>query len=112
MAIRSASEPGSTPRPTVGGSDRGSGAAADALAFATSIQGGRARRGVSGPRGAGSRLAALCLHGAADQVVRATVRYQACSASTCLAPAAVQMEMPVREAALAGRALPARTSGT
>jgi hypothetical protein len=49
--------------------------------------------------------------GAGDQVIRATVRYQACNASTCLAPAAVLVEMPVREAALVGRALPARMSG-
>jgi hypothetical protein len=49
--------------------------------------------------------------GAGDQIVRATVRYQACGASTCLAPAVVQIQMPVKEAALVGRALPARMSG-
>ena len=49
--------------------------------------------------------------GAGDQVIRVTVRYQACSSTTCLAPAAVPVEIPVREAALVGRALPTRTSG-
>jgi cytochrome c biogenesis DsbD-like protein len=43
--------------------------------------------------------------GAGDHVIRATVRYQACSASSCLAPTAVQVEMPVTERPLVGRSL-------
>ncbi len=44
--------------------------------------------------------------GGGDHVIRATVRYQTCSASTCHPPTAVELEMRVREAALVGRTLP------
>ena len=44
--------------------------------------------------------------GAGDQILLATVRYQACSASTCLPPAVIQLAIPVREVALVGRSLP------
>jgi DsbC/DsbD-like thiol-disulfide interchange protein len=46
--------------------------------------------------------------GAGDHTVRATVRYQACSRSACLPPAAVRLEFPVREVALVERELPAK----
>jgi AhpC/TSA family/Disulphide bond corrector protein DsbC len=47
--------------------------------------------------------------GAGDHVLRATVRYQACSTSTCLPPAAIQLAIPVKEVALVGRSLPTKT---
>jgi len=46
--------------------------------------------------------------GAGDVAVRARVRYQACSETACLPPAAARFELPVREAALVDRALPKR----
>jgi hypothetical protein len=48
--------------------------------------------------------------GAGDQVVQATVRYQACSTSTCHPPEGVRLEMPVQDTALVGRSLPTRAS--
>jgi len=48
--------------------------------------------------------------GAGDQVLQATVRYQACSTSTCLPPEGVRLEMSVKETALVGRSLPAKAS--
>jgi hypothetical protein len=47
--------------------------------------------------------------GGGDHVVRATVRYQACSASACLPPSELRLEVPVREVALVDRELPATT---
>jgi len=48
--------------------------------------------------------------GAGDQVLRATVRYQACSASTCLPPEAVRLDIAVKETALVGRSLPTKAA--
>ncbi len=48
--------------------------------------------------------------GAGDQVLQVTVRYQACSSSTCLPPEGVHLETPVIERALVGRSLPAKVS--
>jgi cytochrome c biogenesis DsbD-like protein/AhpC/TSA family protein len=48
--------------------------------------------------------------GAGDQVLKATVRYQACSAATCLPPESVRLELPVRETALVGRSLPTKAA--
>jgi hypothetical protein len=46
--------------------------------------------------------------GAGDRVIQVTVTYQACSDSECLAPMALALRLPVREAALEGRELPGR----
>jgi DsbC/DsbD-like thiol-disulfide interchange protein len=46
--------------------------------------------------------------GAGDRVIQVTVTYQACSDSECLAPMALALSLPVREAALEGRELPGR----
>ncbi len=46
--------------------------------------------------------------GQGDHAIEATVRYQACSDSACFPPAVVQLELPVREVALAERSLPPR----
>ena len=48
--------------------------------------------------------------GAGDHLVRVTVAYQACSATTCLVPSSVEVALPVQEVALVGRALPSRPS--
>jgi hypothetical protein len=48
--------------------------------------------------------------GAGDHVIKAIVRYQLCSASTCWPPATIPVELPVREVVLAGRSLPAARS--
>jgi hypothetical protein len=48
--------------------------------------------------------------GGGDHVLGITVRYQACDDAACLAPGSVRLEVPVREAALVGRALPGPTS--
>lgn len=45
--------------------------------------------------------------GAGDHIVRVTVRFQACSDSSCLPPASVNFALPVRETPLVDRALPA-----
>jgi hypothetical protein len=47
--------------------------------------------------------------GAGDQVLQATVIYQACSTSTCLPPERIHLETLVKETALVGRSLPAKT---
>lgn len=44
--------------------------------------------------------------GGGDRVVSVTVRYQASDDVSCLAPSSVQLRLPVREAAMVGRALP------
>lgn len=44
--------------------------------------------------------------GAGDQVIRVTVRYQACSDSACLVPASIALSLPIKEVALVGRELP------
>jgi len=46
--------------------------------------------------------------GRGDRVIQVTVTYQACSDSECLAPMALALSLPVREAALEGRELPGR----
>jgi DsbC/DsbD-like thiol-disulfide interchange protein len=48
--------------------------------------------------------------GAGDQVLRTTLRYQACRASMCLPPAEIRVGLPVREVALVGRSLPPKTA--
>jgi Disulphide bond corrector protein DsbC/AhpC/TSA family len=50
--------------------------------------------------------------GRGDRMVRLTVRYQACDGASRLAPSAVQLRLPVREAALVGRSLPGPASTT
>lgn len=50
--------------------------------------------------------------GGGDHVVQATVTYQACSDSTCLAPTTVALGLPVREIALEGRELPGRAKSS
>jgi len=50
--------------------------------------------------------------GAGDHVIRVTVAYQACSASVCLVPSSLRLELPVKEMALVGRELPRPTSTT
>ena len=47
--------------------------------------------------------------GGGDHLVGVTVRYQACDDASCLVPASVQLQVPVREAALVGRSLPSPT---
>jgi hypothetical protein len=44
--------------------------------------------------------------GAGDQVIQATVIYQACSTSTCLPPERIRVGTLVKETALVGRSLP------
>jgi hypothetical protein len=46
--------------------------------------------------------------GAGDVTIRARVRYQACSETTCHPPFAVRFDLPVREVALIERTLPKR----
>jgi hypothetical protein len=46
--------------------------------------------------------------GGGDQRVAVTVRYQACSDTACLPPASLRVELPIEEAPLVGRTLPAR----
>jgi hypothetical protein len=48
--------------------------------------------------------------GAGDHVVNVTVRYQACDDASSLVPSALQLGVPVREAALVGRSLPSPIS--
>jgi hypothetical protein len=48
--------------------------------------------------------------GGGDHVLGVTVHYQACDNASCLAPGSVALRVPVREAALVGRALPSPTS--
>lgn len=50
------------------------------------------------------------LPGAGDHVIQVTVSYQACSNSTCLAPASIPLHLPVKEVALVGRELPTTTT--
>src|SRR5262245_48595162 len=50
--------------------------------------------------------------GQGDCMVDVTVRYQACDDASRLAPSAVQLRLPVREAALVGRSLPGPASTT
>jgi AhpC/TSA family/Disulphide bond corrector protein DsbC len=45
--------------------------------------------------------------GAGDQVVRVDVSFQACNSSACLLPSSARLEVPVKEAPLVGRTLPA-----
>jgi hypothetical protein len=47
--------------------------------------------------------------GAGDHILRVIVRYQTCSASMCFPPAAVELDISVREVALVGRSLPTKT---
>ena len=47
--------------------------------------------------------------GGGDHTVRVTVKYQACSDSSCALPASVELALPVTEVALAERTLPAAT---
>jgi Thiol:disulfide interchange protein DsbD, N-terminal/AhpC/TSA family len=44
--------------------------------------------------------------GGGDHVIRLHVAFQACDATTCFMPSAIQLEVPVREVALLGRSLP------
>jgi cytochrome c biogenesis DsbD-like protein/AhpC/TSA family protein len=44
--------------------------------------------------------------GAGDRLVRVTIRYQACSESSCFPPTSAQLELLVREVALVDRTLP------
>ena len=46
--------------------------------------------------------------GAGDHVLRATVRYQACSPTDCLPPSELCLELPVKEVALVDRELPTK----
>lgn len=48
--------------------------------------------------------------GGGDHVVGITIRYQACDEASCLMPASVRLEVPVREVALVGRSLPTAAS--
>lgn len=48
--------------------------------------------------------------GGGDHVVEVTVRYQACDEASCLLPASVRLEVPVKEVPLVGRSLPTATS--
>jgi peroxiredoxin len=50
--------------------------------------------------------------GGGDHVIRLRVAFQACDATTCLIPSAVQLEVPVREVALVGRSLPSSAAKT
>jgi peroxiredoxin len=45
--------------------------------------------------------------GSGDHVLRVTVKYQACSDSSCALPAAVELALPITEVPLAERTLPA-----
>jgi peroxiredoxin len=47
--------------------------------------------------------------GSGDQVLGVNVSFQACSSSSCLLPSSVRLEVPVKEAPLVGRTLPAST---
>lgn len=49
--------------------------------------------------------------GGGDHLLRVTVQYQACSDTACSLPASAQLTVPVREVALVGRELPAKTAG-
>ena len=46
--------------------------------------------------------------GAGDHVLNVTVKYQACSAATCLPPEEIRVNLPIREMALVGRSLPVK----
>ena len=45
-------------------------------------------------------------------VVLPTVTYQACDSTSCLPPSSITLELPIREAALVDRALPAAPAKT
>lgn len=46
--------------------------------------------------------------GSGDRIVRATVAFQVCDATTCLLPARVPLELPVEEVGLVDRPLPGK----
>jgi len=48
--------------------------------------------------------------GGGDHVIGITVHYQACDDSSCRLPSSLGLEVPVREVALVGRALPSLTT--
>jgi hypothetical protein len=50
--------------------------------------------------------------GAGDHRLRLTVTYQACDSTSCLPPSSITLELPIREAALVDRTLPAADAKT
>jgi len=49
--------------------------------------------------------------GGGDHTLGVTVHFQACDDSSCLVPASIRFELPVREAPMVGRTLPVATPG-
>ena len=50
--------------------------------------------------------------GGSDHCLRLTVTYQVCDRTVCLPPSSITLELPIREAALVDRALPAADTKT